>query len=169
MRTLWPGRLETGRQGRAGGVWRLVPILMVAVVAGCAQPGSQAVSVEAAATSTSWATVTIGPNDGDRTVNLRVGDRLVVELREGKQPSRLLSLWTLRLPPSTVLRRLDRDSTPTRVVFVADGPGVVRLVLIKRQGCYPPLRCPLADPSGQSERMHPPLPALAVAITVRVQ
>jgi hypothetical protein len=92
MRTLWPGRLETGRQGRAGGVWRLLPILMVTVVAGCAQPGSQAVSVEAAATCTSWATVTIGPNDGDRTVDLRVGDRLVVELREGKQPSRLLSL-----------------------------------------------------------------------------
>jgi len=42
--------------------------------------------------------------------------------------------------------------------------------LVKRQGCGPPLRCPLAaDPSGQSERMHPPLFPLVVTITVRVQ
>jgi hypothetical protein len=59
--------------------------------------------------------------------------------------------------------------TRTRVLFVAHAPGRVRLILLQRRGCDPPRQCPLAGPSGQSERMHPPLPALVVTITVRVQ
>jgi hypothetical protein len=53
---------------------------------------------------------------------------------------------------------------------MAQAPGMIRLSLVKRQGCSPPLRCPLAaDPSGQSERMHPPLPAVVITITIRAQ
>lgn len=102
-------------------------------------------------------------------MGLEVGDRLIVELAAAKQPSRFSAAWTLELPPSNVLRRVDRDATRTRAVFVAQAPGTVRLILLQRRGCDPPLQCPLAGPSGQSERMHPPLPGRVVTITVRVQ
>ena len=165
MPTLWPGQPGTQRRGRAAGRW-LLPIVVLAVAGGCAQPDTQALG-ETAATPTEPATVTVGPNDGGKTVDLKVGDRLVVELRAAKQPSRFSRAWTLELPRSTVLKRVDRDSTLTRVVLIAEAPGTVRLLLLQRRSCDPPLQCPMADPSGQSERMHPPLPA--VAITIRVQ
>ena len=165
MPTLWPGQPGTQRRGRAARRW-LLPIVVLAVAGGCAQPGTQALG-ETAATPAEPATITVGPNDGGKTVDLKVGDRLVVELRAAKQPSRLSRAWTLELPRSTVLKRVDRDSTLTRVVLIAEAPGTVRLLLLQRQSCDPPLQCPMADPSGQSERMHPPLPA--VAITIRVQ
>jgi hypothetical protein len=153
------------RRGRAARRW-LLPIVMLAVASGCAQPGTQALD-GTAATPAAPATVTVGPNDGGKTVDLRVGDRLVVELRAAKQPSQFPRAWTLELPRSTVLRRVDRDSTLMRVVLVAAAPGTVRLLLLQRGSCDPPRLCPMAEPSGQSERMHRPLPA--VAITIRVQ
>jgi hypothetical protein len=54
-----------------------------------------------------------------------------------------------------------------RVVLIAEAPGTVRLLLLQRRNCDPPRLCPMAEPSGQSERMHRPLPA--VTITIRVQ
>jgi hypothetical protein len=47
----------------------------------------------------------------------------------------------------------------------------VRLLLVKRAGCAPPLRCPLAaaGPTGQGERMRPPLAGVTVVITVRMR
>jgi hypothetical protein len=169
MPTPRPGPEEPARQGPGGRVWRLLPILIVAAVAGCAQPGTQPLGADATITSVPPATVTVGPDDDGRAVDLEVGDWLIVELAAAKQPSRFPSAWTLELPPSNVLRRVDRDVTRNRVVFVADAPGTVRLILLQRRGCDPPLQCPLAGPSGQGERMHPPLPALVVTITVRVQ
>ena len=162
---------EAARQGQAGSRWPLlVSILALVVVAGCAQPWIQTLSADPAPISTPSAMVTVGPNDDGRTVNLKVGDRLIVELHAAKQPSRFPPVWTLRWSPPKVLKRVQGDSTRTRVVLVADGPGTVRLILVKRQGCGPPLRCPLvADPSGQRERMHPPLSPRVVTITVRVQ
>jgi hypothetical protein len=169
MPTPRPGPGEPARQSRGGKVWRLLPILVVAAVAGCAQPGTQPLGADATTTSVPPATVTVGPNDDGGAVDLEVGDRLIVELAAARQPSRLSSAWTLELPPSKVLRRVDRDATRTRVVFVAQASGTVRLILLQQRGCDPPRQCPLAGPSGQSERMHPPLPGLVVAITVRVQ
>jgi hypothetical protein len=169
MPTPPPGPREPARQGRGGRVWQLLPILIVAAFAGCAQPGTQPLGADATTTSIPPSTVTVGPDDHGSTVDLEVGDRLIVELTAAKQPSRFSSAWTLELPPSNVLRRVDRDATRTRVVFVAHAPGTVRLILLQRRGCDPPMRCPLAGPSGQSERMHPPLPGRVVTITVRVQ
>jgi len=167
MPTPWPGQVETERQGRAGWRWLLLSIVMLAVAGGCAQPDTQPLSADAADLPAEPVTVTVGPGDGGKNVDLKVGDRLVVELRATKQPSRFWRAWTLEVPRSKVLKRVDSDSTLTRVVLVAETPGTVRLLLLQRRGCDPPLQCPLADPSGQSERMHPPLPA--VAITIRVQ
>jgi Glycosyl hydrolase family 1 len=168
MRTAGPGQLGPDRQGRAGRIWHLLPILALVMVAGCARPDAQTRSADATTTSPSPAIVTVGPNDAGRTVHLKVGDRLVVELHAAKQPSRFPPAWTVGSLPPKVLKRIPGDSTPTRVVFVAEAPGMVRLVLAQRLGCAPPLRCPLAPgPFGQSERMHPPLPA--VVITIRVQ
>jgi hypothetical protein len=165
MPTPWPGQVGTQRRGRTARRW-LLAIVVLAVAAGCAQPDTQALG-ETAATPAEPATATVGPNDGGKTVDLKVGDRLVVELRAAKQPSRFSRAWTLELPRSTVLKRVDGDSTLTRVVLIAEAPGTVRLLLLQRRSCDPPLQCPMADPSGQSERMHPPLPE--VAITIRVQ
>lgn len=167
MPTPWPGQVETERQGRAGRRWLLLPIVVLAVAAGCAQPDTQSFGADAADPPAEPATVTVGPGDGGKTVDLKVGDRLVVELRAVTQPSRFWRPWTLEVPRSEVLKRVDGDSTLTRVVLIAETPGTVRLLLLQRRSCDPPLQCPLADPSGQSERMNPPLPA--VAITVRVQ
>jgi hypothetical protein len=145
-----------------------LPILALVVIAGCARPGTQTVSVDATTASPAPAIVTVGPNDDGRTVDLKVGDRLVVELHAAKQPSRFPPAWTVGSLPPKLLKRIPGDSTPTRVVFVAEAPGMVQLVLIQRLSCAPPLHCPLAaGPSGRSERIHPPLPA--VVITIRVQ
>jgi hypothetical protein len=172
MPTPWLRQPEPARASQASSrLWPLLlPILALVVVAGCAEPGTQTLKADPAPISIPSATVTVGPNDDGRTVDLKVGDRLIVELHAAKQPLRFPPAWTLRSPPSMVLKRVPGDSTPTRVVLVAEAPGTVRLVLVKRQGCGPPLRCPLvADPSGQRERMHPPLSPWVVTITVRVQ
>jgi hypothetical protein len=158
------GPVGTQRHRRAASRW-LLPILVLMVVGGCAQPGTPAPG-EAAATP---ATVTVGPGDSGKTVDLNVGDHLLVELNAAKQPTRLSRLsrpWRLVLPPTTVLQRVDRDSTRTRVVLAAEAPGTVRLLLMQ-QSCGPPLLCPMAAPAGHSERMQPPL-LHPVAITVRV-
>jgi hypothetical protein len=165
MPTPRPGQPGTQRRGRAARRW-LLPIVVLAMAGGCARPGTQALG-ETAATPAAPATITVGPNDGGKTVDLRVGDRLVVELREAKQPSQFSRAWTLELPRSSVLKRVDQDSTLMRVVLIAEAPGTVRLLLLQRRSCDPPRLCPMAEPSGQSERMHRPLPA--VAITIRVQ
>jgi hypothetical protein len=141
----------------------LLPVLALAL-AGCAHPGTGSPRTAAA----SPATVTVAPADGGRTVNLEIGDRLVVQLTTATPPAPLRPTWTLRLPPSGVLRRVPGDPDATRVVLVADRPGTVRVVLAKRYGCEPPLRCPVAQPLGQSERMRPPLERPTVTITVRV-
>jgi len=160
-----PGPRRPGRERR----WPLLLPVLVLVVGGCAQPGTGASGAAASATSTPPATVRVGPEDGGRAVDLEVGDRLTVQLTSRTSPSRLRPAWTLRSPPSKVLRRVQGDPDATEVVLIADQPGTVRLVLVKRLGCDPPLRCPVAGPSGQSERMRPPLERPAVTITVRVR
>ena len=165
-------RTEQAKPHRQGwGVRRwalLVPILVLAAT-GCAPHGTGTPQA-AAKVATSSATVTVGPTDGGRTVDLRVGDRLIVQLTGTTPPSRLRPAWTLRSPASKVLRRVPGNPTATRVVFVADQPGTVQLVLVKRLGCYPPLRCPVAGPTdSDSERMRPPLNGVTVPITVRVR
>jgi hypothetical protein len=100
----------------------------------------------------------------------RSRDRLIVELTGTTPSSHLRPAWTLRSPASKVLQRVPGNPDAPRVVFVADQPGTVQLVLVKRLGCYPPLRCPIAGPaSNQSERMRPPLNGVTVPITVRVR
>jgi hypothetical protein len=138
------------------------------LLSGCAQPSTSTFAGGPAVASGSATTIVVGPDDDGKTYHLRVGERLVVELGPTSQPSRR-STWTLRPPPSTALKRLDRDSDPTRVTFLAQAAGTVRLVLLKPRGCQPPLRCPLADPSGASQGIHPPLPTLVVTITIQVQ
>jgi hypothetical protein len=166
MATPPPGKVGAKRHGHAARRW-LLPLAVLAVAASCAQPGTQGLGASEAATSAAPATVTVGPADGGKTVDLQVGNRLIVELSAAKQPSRFSRFWRLQVPPTKVLKRIDRDSTLTRVVLVAEAPGTVRLLLYQRRSCDPPLLCPMADPSGQSERMSPPL--AAIAITIRVQ
>jgi hypothetical protein len=160
-----PGPHRTGQEW----LWALLLAVLSLVVGGCAQPGTETTQGAASATSTPPATVTVGPDDGGRTVDLEVADRLIVQLSSMTSPSRLRPAWTLRSPPPKVLRRVQGDPAATQVVFIADQPGTVQLVLVKRYGCDPPLRCPVAEPSGQSERMRPPLERPTVAITVRVR
>jgi hypothetical protein len=161
---LWPRR-----QGRKIRRWGLLLPIFVLAAGGCAQPGTGTPQA-AAKVATSPATVTVGPTDGGRTVDLKVGDRLIVQLTGTTPPSRLRPAWILRVPSSRVLRRVPGNPDATRVVFVADQPGTVRLVLVKRLGCYPPLRCPVAGPAGsEGERMRPPLNGVTVPITVRVR
>jgi len=76
-------------------------------------------------------------------VNLKLGDRLIVQLSTTRRPSKFPPAWMLRPPPSKVLKRVQGKPVPTQVVFVVDGAGTVRLTLVKRLGCSPPLRCPL--------------------------
>jgi hypothetical protein len=136
---------------------------------GCAQPGTDTPQAAAKA-ATSPATVTVGPTDGGRTMDLKVGDRLIVELTGTSPPSRLRPAWTLRSPSSQVLRWVPGSPDATRVMFVAEQPGTVQLVLVERLGCDPPLRCPVAGPaSNGSERMRPPGNGVTVSITVRVR
>ena len=157
------------RQGWEVRRWALLLPILVLAATGCAPQGTGTPQA-AAKVATSPATVTVGPTDGGRTVDLRVGDRLIVQLTGTTPPSRLRPAWTLRSPASKVLRRVPGNPTATRVVFVADQPGTVRLVLVKRLGCYPPLRCPVAGPTGsESERMRPPLNGVTVPITVQVR
>jgi hypothetical protein len=157
------------RQGRQVGRWALLVPVLVLAASGCARQGTGTPQA-AAKVAISPATVTVGPTDGGRTVDLRVGDRLIVQLTGTTPPSRLQPAWTLRSPASKVLRRVPGNPEATQVVFVADQPGTVRLVLVKRLGCYPPLRCPVAGPaSNESERMRPPLNGVTVPITVQVR
>jgi hypothetical protein len=169
MLTARTGQAKPRRQGGEVRRWaRLVPILVLAAT-GCAPQGTGAPPVAAKAVA-SPATVTVGPTDGGRTVDLRVRDRLIVQLTGTTPPSRLRPAWTLRSPPSNVLRRVPGNPAATRVVFVADQPGTVRLVLVRRLGCYPPLRCPVAGPAGsESERMRSPRNGVTAPITVRVR
>ena len=157
------------RQGRKVRRWALLLLILVLATTGCAQQGTGTPQV-AAKVATSPATVTVGPTDGGRTVDLRVRDRLIVQLTGTTPPSRLRPAWTLRAPASKVLQRVPGNLAATRVVFVADQPGTVQLVLVKRLGCYPPLRCPAAGPTGsESERIRPPLNGVTVPIIVRVR
>jgi hypothetical protein len=94
-----------------------------------------------------------------------VGARLVGALSAAKRQPRALGTWRLQVPRTTVLKRIEAASTLTRVVLAAEAPGTVRLLLSHRRSCDPPLQCPMAGPTGPSERM--PLPA--VVITIRVQ
>jgi hypothetical protein len=152
-------------------LWALLLPALALVLTGCAQPGTGTRRSDPATASSSPATVVVGPDDGGRNVDLEVGDRLIVQLGTDRRPSRFPPPWTLRMPPSRVLERIQADPDTARVVLVADAPGTVRLLLVRRAGCSPPLRCPLAaaGPSGQSERMRPPLAGATVAITVRVR
>ena len=151
--------------------WPLLLAALALAVTGCAQAGTGTGPSQMATASSSPATVTVGPADGGRTVDLRVGDRLVVQLDTTGRPPRLPPPWTLRLPSSDVLRRIQGDPDATRVVLVADAAGTVRVLLVKRASCLPPLRCPVAaaGPGGHSEQMRPPLAGVTVAITVRVR
>lgn len=148
----WPGR---------AGRWLGLLVLLV-LAGGCAEP----LGAEGADAARAPATVTVSPADRGKTVDLTVGDRLIVDLRQGTQPARLGRPWRLQLSPTTVLRRIADQSSLTRVVLAAEAPGTVQLLLVQ-QSCGPPLRCPMAPPAGQSERMH--RPNLALAITVRVR
>jgi hypothetical protein len=165
MATRPPGQAATRRHGHAARRW-LLSVVVAAVVAGCAQPGSQSLGAgeNGGAPPT---TVTVGPADDGRTVDLQVGDRLVVDLSGTKRQPRSLGTWRLQVPRTTVLRRIGNASTLTRVVLAAEAPGTVRLLLSHRRSCDPPLQCPMAGPTGPSERMAMPLPA--VVITIRVQ
>jgi hypothetical protein len=157
------------RQSRKVRRWALLLPILVLAASGCAQQGTGTPQA-AAKVATSPATVTVGPTDGGRTVDLKVGDRLIVQLSGTTPPSRLRPAWTLRAPASKLLQRVPGNPDATRVVFVADQPGTVQLVLVKRLGCYPPLRCPVAGPaSNESERMRPPLNGATVPITVQVR
>jgi hypothetical protein len=164
MATRPPGQVAIRRHGHAARRWLLL-VVVVAVAAGCAHPGNQAPG-DGEAGGAPPATVTVGPADDGRTVDLQVGDRLVVELNGARRQPRSLGTWRLQLPRTTVLKRVDGASTPTRVVLAAEAPGTARLVLSQRRSCDPPLQCPMAGPTGQSERMA--LPLVAVAITIRV-
>jgi hypothetical protein len=171
MRTARTERARPRRPGREVRRWALLLPILVLAVTGCAQQGPGTPQATVTKASPSPATVTVGPADGGRTVDLRVGDRLIIQLTGTTPPSRLRPAWTVRLPSSRVLRRVPGNNPDaTRVVFVADQPGTVRLVLVKRLGCFPPLRCPVAGPTGsESERMRPPLNGVTVPITVRVR
>jgi ferric-dicitrate binding protein FerR (iron transport regulator) len=150
--------------------WPLLLAALALAVTGCAQAPAGPGPSQGATASSAPATVTVGPADGGRTVDLRVGDRLVVRLDTAGRPARLPPTWTLRLPSSGVLERIQADPDPTRVVLVAAGAGTVRLLLVKRASCSPPLRCPVAAAGpGGGERMRPPLAGATVAITVRVR
>jgi hypothetical protein len=140
--------------------------VVAAVAAGCAQPGSQAHG-DGVAGRARPATVTVGPADDGRTVDLQVGDRLVVDLSAATRQPRQLGIWRLQVPRTTVLKRVDGASTLTRVVLAAEAPGTVRLLLSRRRSCDPPLQCPMAGPTGPSERMALPLPAVVITIRVR--
>jgi hypothetical protein len=157
-------------QGRKVRRWALLLPILGLAASGCAPQGTGTPQA-AAKVATSPATVTVGPTDGGRTVDLRVSDRLIVQLSGTTPPSRLRPAWTLRASASRVLQRVPGGNPDaTRVVFVADQPGTVQLVLVKRLGCYPPLRCPVAGPaSNESERMRPPLNGATVPITVQVR
>ena len=158
------------RQGWEVRRWALLLPILVLAAGGCAQQGTGTPQAAVTKASPSPATVAVGPADGGRTVDLRVGDRLIVQLTGTTPPSRLRPAWTVRLPSSRVLRRVPGNPAATRVVFVADQPGTVRLILVQRLGCYPPLRCPAAGPTGsESERIRPPLNGVTVPIIVRVR
>jgi hypothetical protein len=144
----------------------LVSVVLAAVAAGCAQPGNQAPG-DGEDGGAPPATVTVGPADDGRTVDLQVGDRLVVQLSGAQRPSRRLGTWRLQVPRTTVLKRIQAASTLTRVVLAAEAPGTVRLLLSRRRSCDPPLLCPMAGPTGPSERMAMPLPAVVITIRVR--
>ena len=133
------GPVGSLRQDRSRRSWAALLPALALLVAGCAQPGTGTGLSTAATSSMSPATVTVGPDDGGRTVDLQVGDRLIVQLQTAGRPSRFPPPWTLRLPPSRVLERVPGDPDATRVVLVAAGPGTVRLLLVKRASCAPPL------------------------------
>jgi hypothetical protein len=165
MATRPPGQVAIRWHGHAARRW-LLSVVLAAVAAGCAQPGNQALG-NGETGGAPRATVTVGPADDGRTVDLQVGDRLVVDLSAAKRQPRSLGTWRLQVPRTTVLKRIDGASTLTRVVLAAEAPGTVRLLLSRRRSCDPPLQCPMAGPTGQSEPMALPLPA--VVITIRVQ
>jgi hypothetical protein len=165
MATRPPGQVAIRRHRHAARRW-LLSVVVAAVAAGCAQPGNRALG-NGESGGAPPATVTVGPADDGRTVDLEVGDRLVVELSGAQRQSRPLGTWRLQVPRTTALKRIDGASTLTRVVLAAEAPGTVRLLLSRRRSCDPPLQCPMAGPTGQSERMALPLPA--VVITIRVQ
>jgi hypothetical protein len=157
------------RHSREGRRWALLLPIFALAAAGCAQQGT-GTPPAAAKPAAAPATITVGPSDGGRTVDLTIGDRLIVELTGSTPPSRLRPAWTLRAPTSKVLQRVQGNPDATRVMFVANQPGTVQLILVKRLGCYPPLRCPVAAPgASESERMRPPLNGVTAPIAIRVR
>ena len=114
------------RQGWEVRRWALLLPILVLAATGCARQGT-ATPQAAAKVATSPATVTVGPTDGGRTVDLRVGDRLIVQLTGTTPPSRLRPTWTRRSPASKVLRRVPGNPTqsyrtrhPLRIVGELD-------------------------------------------------
>ena len=79
--------------------WSLLLPILVLAASGCAQQGS---AMPQAAKAAAPATVTVGPTDGGRTVDLKVGDQLIVELTGTLMPPGSLPVrpgsWTDMLP-----------------------------------------------------------------------
>jgi hypothetical protein len=171
MLSVWLGPAGSLRRNPRRRPWAALLPALALVVAGCAEPGAGTPRSGPATASRSPTTVMVSPDDGGRTVDLEVGDRLLVALQANRQSTRVPPPWTLRMPPTKVLERVPGDPDATRVMLVAAGPGTVRLLLVKRASCAPPLRCPVAaaGPTDQSERIRPPLAGVTVVITVRVR
>ncbi len=76
------------------------------------------------------ATVTVGIEDTDRTVNLMTGDALVVQL---DTPSS--TQWRLLSYPKSMLTRETGHTDTGRFVFTATAPGTGRIALMLQPAC----------------------------------
>ena len=100
MATRSPGQVAIRR-------W-LLSVVLAAVAAGCAQPGNQALGASQAGGAPP-ATVTIGPADDGKTVDLQVSDRLAVELKAASTNGRVEVDGALPLKSEKGGRRVEAE------------------------------------------------------------
>jgi len=144
----------------------------VAVVGALLGAGCAAKAISSG--SSEGRTVVLHYADLGRTVDLRVGDALVVDLRTGVSAS---LTWALGAYPKAALRVTGTDPDTRIFRFAAVGPGSGALIVQDSISCPggdaspggPPRACPFAG--GQKPTSIPAQPDLVIrpfSVTVRV-
>jgi hypothetical protein len=137
-----------------------IGLLAVGLVS-CGQPGGEALP-----RAHNSRTVSLGPKDTGRTVNLDRGDRLLLHLRPAA-PSE--AAWRLALYPKKTLSRLSLLSGRDGFMFKAVGMGRGQVIAFvssraggacgaSKMGIKRPLLCPMGGP--EQGRFFPPRPGV---------
>lgn len=161
-----------GRRGALLGAL-LGAVVLSSACAGAAASGSVARS--------SVRTVTVTQRDFGRTIFLRTGDVLVVQLvgmSAPPTPQILPTGWQIVTYPEQALAVTERDPEAGRFRFTARSAGGGQVLVVRKFGCGPPIAihaapraqgCPVDPTGGQLRAGAAPMPVPLAVFRVQVE